>query len=351
VVTFKAIRIDKAENGTTAALVQFDEADLMEGDVTVRVEWSTLNYKDGLAVTGKAPVVRRFPMIAGIDFAGTVEQSSHPRWKVGDRVICNGWGLGETHLGAYAEKARVRGDWLVRLPEGISARDAMAIGTAGYTAMLSVLALEQYGLKPAHGPVVVTGAAGGVGSVAIAILSKLGYHVIASTGRMSETDYLKGLGAAEVIDRNELSGATKLLAKERWAGGVDSVGSTTLANVLSMTKYRGAVAACGLAAGMDLPTSVAPFILRGVCLLGIDSVMCPLELREQAWTRLGKDLEKAKLTEITHEIGLDDVVATGAKILAGQVRGRIVVKISGRTFRLYQPSCANVATVRMVSSR
>jgi acrylyl-CoA reductase (NADPH) len=328
VATFKAIRIDKAEKGTTVSLVQFDEADLMEGDVTVRVEWSTLNYKDGLAVTGKAPVVRRFPMIAGIDFAGTVEQSSHPRWKAGDRVICNGWGLGETHLGSYAEKARVKGDWLVRLPENISARDAMAVGTAGYTAMLAVLALEQHGLKPAHGPVVVTGAAGGVGSVATAILSKLGYHVIASTGRTSESDYLKSLGAAEVIDRSELSGPAKPLAKERWAGGVDSVGSTTLANVLSMTKYRGAVAACGLAAGMDLPTSVAPFILRGVCLLGIDSVMCPLELREVAWKRLAIDLESGKLTEITHEIGLSDVIDAGARILSGQVRGRIVVKIS-----------------------
>ena len=326
--TFKAIRIDKAEKGTTAALVQFDEADLMDGDVTVRVEWSTLNYKDGLAVTGKAPVVRRFPMIAGIDFAGTVEQSSHPRWKAGDRVICNGWGLGETHLGAYAEKARVKGDWLVRLPDGISARDAMAIGTAGYTAMLAVMALEQQGLKPSHGPVVVTGAAGGVGSVATAILAKLGYHVIASTGRTSETDYLKSLGAAEVIDRNELSAPAKPLAKERWAGGVDSVGSTTLANLLSMTRYRGAIAACGLAAGMDLPTSVAPFILRGVCLLGIDSVMCPIELREIAWKRLSMDLESTKLTEITNEIGLDEVIGTGAKILAGQVRGRIVVKIS-----------------------
>jgi len=328
VAMFKAIRIDKAEKGTTAALVQFDEADLMEGDVTVRVEWSTLNYKDGLAVTGKAPVVRRFPMIAGIDFAGTVEQSSHPRWKAGDRVICNGWGLGETHLGAYAEKARVKGDWLVALPDGISARDAMAIGTAGYTAMLAVLALEHHGLAPSQGPVVVTGAAGGVGSVAISILSKLGYHVIASTGRVSEAGYLRDLGAAEVIDRNELSGAAKPLAKERWAGGVDSVGSTTLANLLSMTSYRGAIAACGLAAGMDLPTSVAPFILRGVCLLGIDSVMCPIGLREIAWKRLGTDLEAGKLSEITHEIGLNGVIEAGARILAGQVRGRIVVKIS-----------------------
>ncbi|MBN8975056.1 MAG: oxidoreductase [Rhizobiales bacterium] len=326
--TFKAVRIDKAEKGTTATLTQFDEAELMDGDVTIRIEWSTLNYKDGLAVTGKAPVVRRFPMIAGIDFAGTVEQSSHPAWKAGDKVVCNGWGMGETHLGAYAEKARVKGDWLVRLPEGMSARDAMAVGTAGYTAMLSVLALEKHGLKPADGPVVVTGAAGGVGSVAIAVLSKLGYQVIASTGRASEADYLRGLGAAEIIDRNELSGPAKPLAKERWAGGVDSVGSTTLANLLSMTKYRGAIAACGLAAGMDLPSSVAPFILRGVCLLGIDSVMCPIELRKQAWSRLASDLDRSKLAEITHEINLDEVIAAGPRILGGQVRGRIVVKIS-----------------------
>jgi acrylyl-CoA reductase (NADPH) len=325
--TFKAIRIDKAEKGTTAALTEFDEAELMEGDVTVRVEWSTLNYKDGLAVTGKAPVVRRFPMIAGIDFAGTVEQSSHPHWKPGDKVVCTGWGMGETHLGAYAEKARVKGDWLVRLPEGMSARDAMAIGTAGFTAMLAVLALEKQGITPAKGAVVVSGAAGGVGSVATAVLSKLGYHVIASTGRVSEADYLKSLGAAEVIDRAELSAAPKPLAKERWAGGIDSVGSATLANILSMTKYGGAVAACGLAGGMDLPSSVAPFILRGVCLLGIDSVMCPIEPRKAAWNRLARDLDPKKLVGITHEIGLDEVIAAGARILAGQVRGRIVVKI------------------------
>jgi acrylyl-CoA reductase (NADPH) len=325
--TFKAIRIDKAEKGTSVVLTQFDEADLMEGDVDIAVEWSTLNYKDGLAVTGKAPVVRRFPMIAGIDLAGTVERSSHPQWKAGDKVICNGWGLGETHLGAYAEKARVKGDWLVRVPAGMSTRHAMAIGTAGYTAMLAVLALEKHGLTPNAGPVVVTGAAGGVGSVAIAVLSKLGYHVIASTGRMSEAGYLKGLGAAEVIDRSELSGPVKPLAKERWAGGVDSVGSTTLANLLAMTKYGGAIAACGLAAGMDLPSSVAPFILRGVCLLGIDSVMCPIALRKVAWARLASDLDPGKLTEITHEIGLGEVIGAGAKILAGEVRGRIVVKI------------------------
>ncbi|MDF0579588.1 MDR family oxidoreductase [Bradyrhizobium yuanmingense] len=325
--TFKAIRIDKADKGTTAQLAQFDEAELMEGDVTVRVEWSTLNYKDGLALTGKAPVVRRFPMIAGIDFAGTVEASSHPQWKAGDKVVCTGWGMGETHLGAYAEKARVKGDWLVALPQGLSARDAMAIGTAGFTAMLSVLALEKHGISPKSGPVVVTGAAGGVGSVAIAVLSKLGYHVIASTGRASEADYLKQLGAAEIIDRNELSAPAKPLAKERWAGGVDSVGSTTLANLLSMSKYGGAIAACGLAAGMDLPSSVAPFILRGVCLLGIDSVMCPIEPRKAAWQRLASDLDRTKLTEITEEISLDEVAGWGAKILAGQVRGRVVVKI------------------------
>jgi acrylyl-CoA reductase (NADPH) len=325
--TFKAIRIDKADKGTTAALTQFDEAELMEGDVTVRVEWSTLNYKDGLALTGKAPVVRRFPMIAGIDFAGTVEASSHPQWKAGDKVVCTGWGMGETHLGAYAEKARVKGDWLVALPQGLSARDAMAIGTAGFTAMLSVLALEKHGLSPKSGPVVVTGAAGGVGSVATAVLSKLGYHVIASTGRAAEADYLKEIGAAEVIDRSELSGPAKPIAKERWAGGIDSVGSTTLANLLSMTKYGGAIAACGLAAGMDLPSSVAPFILRGVCLLGIDSVMCPIEPRKAAWQRLASDLDRTKLSEITHEIRLDEVSEWGAKILAGQVRGRIVVKI------------------------
>src|SRR6201988_4272540 len=319
--------IEKTDSGTKAALSDFDEANLMDGDVTVRIEYSTVNYKDGLAVTGKAPVVRRFPMIAGVDFAGTVEASSHPAWKAGDKVILNGWGLGETHLGAYAEKARVKGDWLVRLPSGMSTRDAMAIGTAGYTAMLSVLALEKHGLTPKSGPVVVTGAAGGVGSVAIAVLSRLGYHVIASTGRASEADYLKSLGAAEVIDRNELVAPAKPLAKERWAGGVDSVGSTTLANLLSMTRYGGAIAACGLAAGMDLPSSVAPFILRGVCLLGIDSVMCPIEQRKVAWARLAADLDRVKLAEITHEIGLADVFGEGAKILAGQIRGRIVVKI------------------------
>jgi acrylyl-CoA reductase (NADPH) len=325
--TFKAIVIDKGDNGQTVRLADFDEKDLMEGDVTVRVEWSTLNYKDGLAITGKAPVVRRFPMIAGIDFAGTVESSSHPAWKAGDKVILNGWGLGETHLGAYAQKARVKGEWLVRLPATMSARDAMAIGTAGYTAMLAVMALERFGVTPGHGPIVVTGAAGGVGSVAVALLAKLGYAVTASTGRPDEAAYLKGLGAAEVIDRKELAGPPRALAKERWAGGIDSVGSTTLANVLSMTRYGGTVAACGLAGGMDLPTTVAPFILRGVSLAGIDSVMCPLELRRQAWNRLGTDLQRAKIEAITSEIGLPDVIEAAARIVEGRVRGRIAVRI------------------------
>jgi acrylyl-CoA reductase (NADPH) len=327
VATFKAIRIDKAEKGQTVSLVDFDESELMEGDVTVAVDWSTVNYKDGLALTGKAPVVRRFPMIPGIDFVGTVEVSTHPEWKAGDRVILNGWGTGETHLGAYAEKSRVKGDWLVPLPSGMTGREAMAIGTAGYTAMLSVMALERHGLTPASGPVIVTGAAGGVGSVAIALLAKRGFHVVASTGRPQEGDYLKDLGAKELIDRAELAAPGKPLGKERWAGGVDSVGSTTLANVLATTKYGGAVAACGLAGGMDLPTSVAPFILRGVSLLGIDSVMCPQARRREAWKRLASDLDRTKLAAIATEIGLADVIATGQAILEGKVRGRTVVKI------------------------
>ena len=324
---FKAIVIDKGDSGQNVRLADFDENDLMEGDVTVRPEWSTVNYKDGLAITGKAPVVRRFPMIAGIDFAGTVESSSHPAWNAGDKVILNGWGLGETHLGAYAQKARVKGDWLVRLPASMSARDAMAIGTAGYTAMLAVMALERSGLTPARGPIVVTGAAGGVGSVAVALLGKLGYAVTASTGRPDEAAYLKGLGAAEVIERKELSGLPRSLAKERWAGGIDSVGSATLANVLSMTRYGGTVAACGLAGGMDLPATVAPFILRAVSLIGIDSVMCPLGLRQQAWHRLETDLDRAKIEAMTSEIGLPDVVGAATRIVEGRVRGRVVVKI------------------------
>jgi acrylyl-CoA reductase (NADPH) len=327
VASFKALVIEKTETGTKAVLTEFDEANLMDGDVTVRVEYSTVNYKDGLAVTGKAPVVRRFPMIAGIDFAGTVESSSHPDWKPGDKVILNGWGCGETHLGAYGEKARVKGGWLVRMPATMSTREAMAIGTAGYTAMLSVMALERHGLTPAGGAIVVTGAAGGVGSVAIAILAKLGFIVHAATGRMQEADYLKGLGASEIVDRKELAGPPKPLAKERWAGAVDVVGSTTLANLLSMTRYGGAVAACGLAGGMDLPSSVAPFILRGVCLYGIDSVMCPIERRREAWKRLENDLDRQKLAAMTSEIPLSGVPEAARQILDGQVRGRIVVKI------------------------
>jgi acrylyl-CoA reductase (NADPH) len=319
--------IEKTDSGTRAALTDFDEANLMDGDVTVRVEYSTVNYKDGLAITGKAPVVRRFPMIAGVDFAGTVETSSHPNWKPGDKVILNGWGCGETHLGAYAEKARVKGEWLVPLPATMSAHDAMAIGTAGYTAMLAVMALERHGLTPERGPIAVTGAAGGVGSVAIAILAQRGFTVHAVTGRTEEADYLKGLGAAEIVPRAELAGPPKPLAKERWAGAIDSVGSATLANLLSMTRYGGAVAACGLAGGMDLPASVAPFILRGVCLYGIDSVMCPLPRRQEAWKRLETDLDRRKLAAMARDIGLSDLADAASAILAGQVRGRIVVKI------------------------
>jgi acrylyl-CoA reductase (NADPH) len=326
---FKAILIEKADAGQKVGLVDFDETQLMEGDVTVRVEWSTVNYKDGLALTGNAPVVRRWPMIPGIDFAGTVENSSHKEFKPGDAVVLNGFGVGETHLGGYAEKARVKGEWLVPLPKGISAKEAMEIGTAGYTAMLAVMALERHGIKPDRGPVVVTGAAGGVGSVAIALLAKQGFHVIAATGRAQESDYLKSLGAAEIINRAELSGLAKPLGKERWAAGVDSAGSHTLANLLSMTKYGGAVAACGLAQGLDLPGSVAPFILRGVSLLGIDSVYCPQALRREAWKRLVSDLDRNKLSEIATEMPLAKVTEAGPEILAGKVRGRILVRVGG----------------------
>jgi acrylyl-CoA reductase (NADPH) len=328
VPTFKAIVVEKGEGGQKAGLADFDEANLMDGDVTVRVEWSTVNYKDGLALTGKAPVIRRFPMIPGIDFAGTVESSSHPQWKPGDRVILNGWGVGETHLGGYAEKARVKGDWLVGLPMRNSARGAMAIGTAGYTAMLAVMALERQGVAPRHGPVIVTGAAGGVGSIAVTLLAKLGFAVVASTGRPAEADYLKSLGAREIIERKELTGASKPLGPERWAGGIDTVGSTTLANVLSMTRYGGAIAACGLAGGMDLPATVAPFILRGVSLIGIDSVMCSLERRREAWKRLASDIDAGKLAMMTSEIDLAGVMDAGRRIVEGAVRGRIVVKIA-----------------------
>ncbi len=325
--TFRAIVVDKSEAGYVCAPREVDDGFLMDGDVTVRVTHSTVNYKDGLAITGKGPVVRRFPMIPGIDFAGVVETSDHLDFNAGDAVILNGWGTGETHLGAYAARSRVKGDWLIPLPKGLGAAQAMAIGTAGYTAMLALMALERHGLKPSDGPAVVTGAAGGVGSVAIALLAKAGWHVIASTGRASEAEYLKGLGAAEIIDRNELSGPAKPLAKERWAAGIDSVGSHTLANLVAMTRYGGAIAACGLAQGMDLPSSVAPFILRGVSLLGVDSVACPKPRRIEAWNRLAVELDRDKLAAITTTIGFDDLIQAGHDILAGKVRGRLVVEI------------------------
>ena len=314
--------------GKKLSLTEFDEANLMGGDVTVRVEWSTVNYKDGLAITGKASGRSTLSDDCGIDFAGTIESSSHPNWNPGDRVILNGWGLGETHLGGYAEKARVKRDWLVGLPARNSARGAMAIGTAGYTAMLAVMALERHGVTPQLGPVIVTGAAGGLGSVAVALLAKLNFNVIASTGRPAEADYIKSLGAREVIEREELLRTTKRHWAGRWASGIDTVGSTTLAKVLSMTSYGGAVAACGLAGGMDLPAMAAtPFILRGVSLIGIDSVMCPIERRREAWRRLASDLDPRKLAAMTTEIDLSGVIDAAQRIIDGKVRGRIVVKI------------------------
>ena len=325
---FKGILITKDETGYQAQVQQIDDAVLPEGDVTIQVAWSTLNYKDGLAITGKSPVVRRFPMVPGIDFAGTVIESSNAAWKVGDNVVLNGWGVGETHCGGLAEKARVKGEWLVPLPAAFSARQAMAIGTAGYTAMLCVLALEKHGIKPADGEILVTGANGGVGSVAIALLAKLGYKVVASTGRPAEAEHLKALGASEVIDRAELSAPGKPIGKERWAGVVDTVGSHTLANACATTKYRGAVAACGLAGGMDFPATVAPFILRGVTLYGIDSVMAPLVVRLEAWSRLGRDLDISKLDAFTREIGLAEALVVAAELLEGKVRGRVVVDVT-----------------------
>lgn len=327
-MAFRAWVIEKGEGGQTIALRDLDEAELMEGDVTVRVTHSTVNYKDGLAVTGKAPVVRRFPMVPGIDAAGVVEASSHPDFKPGDGVILNGWGTGETHLGAYAEKTRVKGDWLVSLPEGLSARHAMAIGTAGYTAMLALMAIERHGLSPERGPAVVTGATGGVGSVAVALLARAGWHVIATTGRPAEADYLKGLGAAEIVERAELAGPAKPLAKERWAAGIDSVGSATLANLLAMTRYGGAIAACGLAGGMDLPSSVAPFILRGVSLLGIDSVMAPRALRVEAYRRLAAELDRDTLDRMTTTVPLEGAADAARALMAGEVKGRVVVEVA-----------------------
>ena len=324
---FKGILVNKIDGVYGAALQDIDDTVLGDGDVTVGVEWSTLNYKDGLAITGKSPVVRKFPLVPGIDFAGTVLASTHPKWKAGDKVVLNGWGVGESHSGGLAQTARVKGDWLVALPAAFSTRQAMAVGTAGYTAMLCVMALEKHGVKPADGEVLVTGASGGVGSVAVSLLSKLGYTVVASTGRMEEAAYLQSLGAATVIDRAELSNPGKPLAKERWAAVVDSVGSHTLANACASTKYGGAVAACGLAQGMDFPASVAPFILRGITLYGIDSVMAPLAKREEAWARLAMDLDLAKLDALTSEVALENAVGVAADLLQGKVRGRVVVKL------------------------
>jgi acrylyl-CoA reductase (NADPH) len=325
---FRAILIRKEGNVQSTDDVELTADDLMEGDVTVAVSHSTVNYKDGLAITGRSPVVRKFPMIPGIDLAGVVETSAHPKFKPGDKVLLNGYGLSENHYGGYAEYARVKGDWLVPLPPAFSPADAMAIGTAGYTAMLCVLALEDAHVTPDKGAVLVTGASGGVGSVAVALLAKLGYRVIASTGRMEEEAYLKSLGASEIIPRTELSGEPRMLGKERWAGAVDSVGSKTLANVIASTQYGGAVAACGLAGGLDLPTSVAPFILRGVSLLGIDSVQMPMPRRLKAWERLARDLDMKKLATMTRTIKLADVRAAANDILDGKIRGRLVVEIS-----------------------
>jgi acrylyl-CoA reductase (NADPH) len=325
---FQALVLEK-EPEFRAAVREVDDSFLPEGDVTVAVEYSTLNYKDGLAITNRSPVVRSWPMVAGIDGAGTVLESSSAQWRAGDAFVLNGFGVGETHRGCLAARARLKSQWLVRRPAGFSARQAMAIGTAGYTAMLCVLALERHGLRAGSGEVLVTGATGGVGSVAIALLSKLGHQVVAATGKAAEADYLKSLGASAVIDRNELAAPGKPLQKERWAAVVDAVGSHTLANALAQVRYGGAVAACGLAQGLDLPASVAPFILRGVALLGVDSVMAPMALREEAWSRLEKDLDPKLLESMTTEIGLGEAVAAAQKLMAGQVRGRIVVKTGG----------------------
>lgn len=327
--SFRAVVVDKPDGQYTVAVKTLTEDDLMEGDVTVKVLYSCVNYKDGLALTGKAPVVRKFPMVPGIDLSGIVTASDSALFKPGDTVVLTGCGVGETHFGAYAGMARLKSEWLVPLPKGLSPAQAMAIGTAGFTAMQCIIALERHGLTPQHGPVVVTGAAGGVGSVAVAVLAKLGWHVIASTGRPQEADYLKNLGAAEVIDRAELSSPPKALGRERWAAAVDTVGSTTLANVIAMTKHSGAVAACGLAGGMDLPTSVAPFILRSVALLGVDSVGCSRALRLEVWRRLSLDLDLSKLDALTSHINFDQLLDTGAAILDGKVKGRVVVDIAG----------------------
>jgi acrylyl-CoA reductase (NADPH) len=324
---FRAILIEKSDSGQQARLVDLDESRLPEGDVTVALEWSTVNYKDALALTARSPVVRKFPMVPGIDGAGVVEASGHPGFKKGDRVVLNGFGAGELTWGCLAGKARLKGDWLVLLPAAFTTRQAMAIGTAGYTAMLSVLSLERHGVRPEQGEVLVTGAAGGVGSVAVALLAGLGFRVVASTGRTREAEYLRSLGAAEILDRAQLAAPGKPLQKERFAGVVDVVGSHTLANACAQLKYRGAATTCGLAGGMDFPASVAPFILRGVTLYGIDSVMAPMELRRQAWSGLARHLDPKKLESMTREIGLGEVIPAASELLAGTVRGRLVVDV------------------------
>ncbi len=323
---FQALRLDKTEAGVSATLTELDDAQLPPGDVLLAVEYSTLNYKDALAITNRAPVVRQWPMVPGIDGAGTVVESTHPDWRAGQRAVLNGWGVGETHWGCLAQRARLKGDWLVPLPAALTTRQAMAIGTAGYTAMLCVLALERHGVQPGDGELLVTGATGGVGSVAIALLARLGHRVTAATGKTAEADYLRRLGAAAVIDRAELAAPGKPLQKERWAAVVDALGSHTLANALAQTRYGGVVAACGLAHGMDLPTTVAPFILRGLTLAGIDSVMAPLSRRREAWQRLARDLDPTLLEAMTEEIGLAEAPAAAQRLMAGQVRGRIVVR-------------------------
>lgn len=325
--TFRAILVSKTDTGQKAEIVNFNRSDLMEGDVTVAVKHSSVNYKDGLAVTGKGPIVRRFPLIPGVDFAGVVEESSHPAWKKGDEVILGGWGVGEGHHGGFAEIARVKGDWLVPVPKGLTMADCMAIGVAGFTAMLCVMALEEQGVKPEQGEIVVTGAAGGVGSVALVLLSKLGFTAVAATRRPEEEQFLKSLGAASILDSKELNGPVKPLAKTRWAGGIDNVGSVTLANILSQTKEEGVICAVGLAQGMDLPATVAPFILRGVRLIGINSVTTPLPKRRAAWERLARDMDMAKLKSLTSHVKLEDVPRIAADIVAGKTRGRVVVDL------------------------
>ncbi|TNF89436.1 MAG: oxidoreductase [Gammaproteobacteria bacterium] len=324
---FQAYQIGKSDDGQRCVLTQLDDSDLMEGDVTVRVEYTTINYKDGLALTGRSPIIRKFPLIPGIDFSGSVIESSHDGFSEGDRVILNGFGVGEVHCGGFAQRARVNGDWLVPLPDGLDLRQAMAIGTAGYTAMLSVMALEDHGIKPGDGDILVTGASGGVGSIAVAVLGKLGHRVVATTGRMQERDFLTGLGAADVLDRSQFADKARPLGKELWRGAIDVAGGNTLANVLSQICYGGAAAICGLAESMNLPTTVAPFILRGISVYGIDSVMAPLGKRKQAWQRLASDLDLKLLDELSFDLDFNDLPQAAEDILNGRIRGRAVVKL------------------------